>query len=59
MMTVETAVFKANQDFIESFNIGNNNFWLGVNQFVDITNAKLSATKTNPMSILQNSRTRT
>ncbi|TVU07294.1 hypothetical protein EJB05_47343, partial [Eragrostis curvula] len=40
-------VFKANVKFIESFNAGNNKFWLGVNQFADITNDEFRATKTN------------
>ncbi|CAN6275278.1 unnamed protein product [Urochloa humidicola] len=41
-------VFKANVKFIESFNaVGNRKFWLGVNQFADLTNDEFRATKTN------------
>jgi len=41
-------VFKANVKFIESFNAaGNRKFWLGINQFADLTNAEFRATKTN------------
>nr|CAB3483999.1 unnamed protein product [Digitaria exilis] len=41
-------VFKANVKFIESFNTaGNRKFWLGVNQFADLTNDEFRATKTN------------
>ncbi|KAF8701390.1 hypothetical protein HU200_033623 [Digitaria exilis] len=41
-------VFKANVRFIESFNAaGNRKFWLGVNQFADLTNNEFRATKTN------------
>lgn len=40
-------VFKANVAFIESFNAGNKKFWLGVNQFADLTNDEFRATKTN------------
>ena len=40
-------VFKANVAFIESFNAGNHKFWLGVNQFTDLTNDEFRATKTN------------
>lgn len=41
-------VFKANVKFIESFNAGGNNkFWLGVNQFADLTNDEFRSTKTN------------
>ncbi|RLM73783.1 senescence-specific cysteine protease SAG39-like [Panicum miliaceum] len=41
-------VFKANVKFIESFNAaGNRKFWLGVNQFADLTNDEFRATKTN------------
>ena len=41
-------VFKANVKFIESFNAGGNRkFWLGVNQFADLTNDEFRATKTN------------
>ena len=49
--TVEKArrleVFKANVGFIESFNAGNRKFYLGVNQFADITNEEFKATKAN------------
>ncbi|KAJ1254876.1 hypothetical protein BS78_K315100 [Paspalum vaginatum] len=41
-------VFKANVKFIESFNVaGNRKFWLGVNQFDDLSNDEFRATKTN------------
>ncbi|CAM0952220.1 unnamed protein product [Alopecurus aequalis] len=40
-------VFKVNVAFIQSFNAGNNNFRLGVNQFADITNEEFRTTKTN------------
>jgi hypothetical protein len=40
-------VFKANVAFIESFNAGNHKFWLGVNQFADLTNDEFRSTKTN------------
>ncbi|KAF8655029.1 hypothetical protein HU200_033625 [Digitaria exilis] len=41
-------VFKANVKFIESFNAAvNRKFWLGVNQFADLTNEEFRATKTN------------
>ncbi|KAF8783554.1 hypothetical protein HU200_000541 [Digitaria exilis] len=41
-------VFKANVKFIESFNAAENRkFWLGVNQFADLTNEEFRATKTN------------
>ncbi|CAO2168652.1 unnamed protein product [Urochloa humidicola] len=41
-------VFKANVKFIESFNSARNRkFWLGVNQFADLTNDEFRATKTN------------
>ncbi|CAN6234397.1 unnamed protein product [Urochloa humidicola] len=41
-------VFKANVKFIESFNAaGNRKFWLGANQFADLTNDEFKATKTN------------
>ncbi|EAY93078.1 hypothetical protein OsI_14879 [Oryza sativa Indica Group] len=40
-------IFKANVAFIESFNAGNHKFWLGVNQFADLTNYEFRATKTN------------
>jgi hypothetical protein len=41
-------VFKANVAFIESFNAaGNHKFWLGVNQFTDLTNDEFRATRTN------------
>ncbi|XP_034605913.1 senescence-specific cysteine protease SAG39 [Setaria viridis] len=41
-------VFKTNVKFIETFNAaGNRKFWLGVNQFADLTNDEFRATKTN------------
>ncbi|CAL5011571.1 unnamed protein product [Urochloa decumbens] len=41
-------VFKANVKFIESVNsAGNRKFWLGVNQFADLTNDEFRVTKTN------------
>ncbi|KAF8674758.1 hypothetical protein HU200_048040 [Digitaria exilis] len=40
-------VFKDNVAFIESFNAGNNKFWLAVNQFADLTNDEFKATKSN------------
>lgn len=40
-------VFKANAAFIESFNAGSHKFWLGVNQFADLTNEEFRATKNN------------
>ncbi|TVU07258.1 hypothetical protein EJB05_47306, partial [Eragrostis curvula] len=40
-------VFRDNVAFIESFNAGNNKFWLGVNQFADLTNDEFKATKIN------------
>ncbi|CAL5018208.1 unnamed protein product [Urochloa decumbens] len=41
-------LFKANVKFIESFNAaGNRKFWLGINQFADLTNDEFRATKTN------------
>ncbi|CAO2206369.1 unnamed protein product [Urochloa humidicola] len=41
-------VFKANVEFIESFNAaGNRKFWLSVNQFADLANDEFRATKTN------------
>lgn len=41
-------VFKANVKFIESFNTGGNHkFWLGINQFADLTNDEFRTTKTN------------
>jgi C1A family cysteine protease len=41
-------VFKANVKFIEAFNAdGNRKFWLGVNQFADLTNDEFRTTKTN------------
>uniref|UniRef100_A0A0D9W2N7 Peptidase C1A papain C-terminal domain-containing protein n=1 Tax=Leersia perrieri TaxID=77586 RepID=A0A0D9W2N7_9ORYZ len=40
-------VFKTNVAFIESFNAGNHKFWLGVNQFADLTNYEFKAMKTN------------
>ena len=39
-------VFKANAAFIESFNAGNHKFWLGENQFADLTNAEFRALRT-------------
>ncbi|RLM73232.1 senescence-specific cysteine protease SAG39-like [Panicum miliaceum] len=40
--------FKANVKFIESFNAARNRkFWLGVNQFADLTNNEFRATKAN------------
>ncbi|KAL6841023.1 hypothetical protein ACP4OV_028992 [Aristida adscensionis] len=38
-------VFKDNVAFIESFNAGNHKFWLGANQFADLTNEEFRATK--------------
>ncbi|XBH80795.1 hypothetical protein VPH35_106468 [Triticum aestivum] len=38
-------VFKANVGFIESFNAKNLKFYLGVNQFADLTNEEFKATK--------------
>ncbi|XP_037427688.1 senescence-specific cysteine protease SAG39-like [Triticum dicoccoides] len=49
-------VFRANVAFIESFNAGNHKFWLGVNQFTDLTNDEFRATKTNKG--LKNSRSK-
>ncbi|PNT78134.1 senescence-specific cysteine protease SAG39 [Brachypodium distachyon] len=40
-------VFKANVAFIESFNAENHEFWLGANQFADLTNDEFRASKTN------------
>uniref|UniRef100_A0A0E0ML92 Uncharacterized protein n=1 Tax=Oryza punctata TaxID=4537 RepID=A0A0E0ML92_ORYPU len=41
-------VFKANVAFIESFNAGGKNkYWLGVNQFADLTSEEFKATMTN------------
>ena len=40
-------VFKANVGFIESFNAKNLKFYLGVNQFADLTNEEFKATKAN------------
>jgi hypothetical protein len=41
-------VFKANVAFIESFNAaGDHKFWLGVNQFTDLTNDEFRETRTN------------
>ena len=40
-------VFKANVGFIESFNAKNHKFYLGVNQFTDLTNEDFKATKAN------------
>ena len=51
-------VFKANVEFIDTFNAQNHKFWLGVNQFADITNDEFRTTKTNkglkanPMRVL-------
>ncbi|XP_048560291.1 senescence-specific cysteine protease SAG39-like [Triticum urartu] len=51
-------VFKANVEFIETFNAQNHKFWLGVNQFADITNDEFRTTNTNkglkanPMRVL-------
>ena len=41
-------MFKANAKFIESFNAaGNRKFWLGINQFADLTSDEFRATSTN------------
>ena len=40
-------VFKANVGFIESFNAKNLKFYLGVNQFADLTNEEFKARKAN------------
>ncbi|KAF7103022.1 hypothetical protein CFC21_104061 [Triticum aestivum] len=40
-------VFKANVRFIESFNAEKQKFYLGVNQFTDLTNEDFKATKAN------------
>ena len=40
-------VFKANVKFIESFNTENHKFYLGVNQFADLTNGEFKMTKAN------------
>uniref|UniRef100_A0ACD5XDN1 Uncharacterized protein n=1 Tax=Avena sativa TaxID=4498 RepID=A0ACD5XDN1_AVESA len=40
-------VFRANVAFIESFNAVDHTFWLGVNQFTDLTNDEFRAMKTN------------
>ena len=40
-------VFKANIEFIEMFNAQNHKFWLGANQFADITNDEFRTTNTN------------
>ncbi|KAJ1253510.1 hypothetical protein BS78_06G030900 [Paspalum vaginatum] len=40
-------VFKDNVAFIESFNAGNNKFWLGVNQFADLTVGEFKSTIAN------------
>ncbi|XP_044969229.1 senescence-specific cysteine protease SAG39-like [Hordeum vulgare subsp. vulgare] len=51
-------VFEANVQFIEAFNAKNHKFWLGVNQFADISNDEFKTTKTNkgfkanPMRVL-------
>lgn len=39
-------VYKANLAFIESVNAGNHKFWLGENQFADLTNAEFRALRT-------------
>ena len=36
-------VFKANVEFINTFNAGNHKFWLGVNQFADLTDNEFRA----------------
>ncbi|KAL6650397.1 hypothetical protein ACP70R_009322 [Stipagrostis hirtigluma subsp. patula] len=40
-------VFRANVKFIESFNSLNKKFWLGINQFADLTNDEFKTTKIN------------
>ena len=40
-------VFKGNVEFIETFNAQNHKFWLGVNQFADVTNDEFKTTNTN------------
>ena len=40
-------VFKANVEFIESFNAENHKFFLGVNRFADLTNEEFKMTKAN------------
>jgi C1A family cysteine protease len=40
-------MFKANVKFIESFDAEKRKFWLGVNQFADLSNDEFRATKTN------------
>ncbi|XP_048536350.1 senescence-specific cysteine protease SAG39-like isoform X3 [Triticum urartu] len=40
-------VFRANVGFIESFNAENHKFYLGINQFTDLTNEEFKATKAN------------
>ncbi|VAH40976.1 unnamed protein product [Triticum turgidum subsp. durum] len=40
-------IFKSNVGFIEMFNAQNHKFWLGVNQFADITNDEFKTTNTN------------
>jgi hypothetical protein len=40
-------VFKTNVKFIESFDAEKRKFWLGVNQFADLSNDEFRATKTN------------
>ena len=40
-------VFKDNVGFIESFNAENRKFYLGINQFTDLTNEEFKATKAN------------
>ncbi|KAL6838386.1 hypothetical protein ACP4OV_031792 [Aristida adscensionis] len=44
--TLRLEVFKANVKFIESFNAENHKFWLGVNQFADLSNDEFRAAKT-------------
>ncbi|CAM0942901.1 unnamed protein product [Alopecurus aequalis] len=40
-------VFKTNVEFIDLFNAENRNFYLGVNQFADITNDEFKASRAN------------
>ena len=40
-------VFKANVGFIESFNAEHHKFYLGINQFIDLTNEEFKGTKAN------------
>lgn len=37
------ATFKANVEFIEMFNAGGHKYWLGANQFADLTNEEFRA----------------